>query len=116
MKVERGTLSPRVVITDDPPERNCRPAVDFLLRSLADSYGGECLAIIMTGMGDDGLKGCQLLKQQGSTIIAQDESSCVVYGMPRQIVEHGLADHICSLEQLPSKITSLVQIRATVCQ
>ncbi len=112
MKVDKaGGSPPRIVITDDPAERSCRPSVDYLFRSLANHYSDNCLAIIMTGMGDDGLQGCQLLKQQGATILAQDKESSVVYGMPRQIVEHELADAVCSLADLPAEIRCLVNQR-----
>ena len=93
----RRTASPtdsKLRVTDDPPEKCCKPSVDYLFRSLADQVGSRVLAVIMTGMGDDGYVGCKLLKQQGAFVIAQDAASCVVYGMPRQIIEHGLADLI----------------------
>ena len=87
---------------------SCRPSVDYLFRSVAAAYGAEALGIIMTGMGDDGADGCQLLKQNGATILAQDEASCVVYGMPRQIVERGLADGVCSLTAISATISEYV--------
>lgn len=101
-----GTL---LRVTDDPPEKNCRPSADYLFRSAAETYGSRTLAIIMTGMGDDGCAGCRVLKAQGATILAQDEASCVVYGMPRHIVREGLADEICPLNEIPARIVQLVR-------
>jgi len=100
--------SPTIRITDDPHENNCRPSVDYLFRSVAKSWPGQALSVILTGMGSDGLHGVRLLRDSGSVSIAQDESSCVVYGMPRAIVEAGLAHHIVPLTQISRLIQSLV--------
>jgi two-component system chemotaxis response regulator CheB len=100
MKLAGNALAASVVVTDDPPERSCRPSVDYLFRSVADIYGGQALAVILTGMGDDGTAGCRVLKRQGAQIAAQDQASCVVYGMPRQVAESGLADVICPLAEM----------------
>ncbi len=107
MKVVGGRAAALLQVADHPPERNCRPSVDYLFRSLSFVYGGSVLAVVMTGMGDDGTRGCRLLKRQGARILAQDEASCVVYGMPRWIVEEGLADGVHSLQQLSSSIISI---------
>ena len=115
MKVDRSALGTKLVVNDDPPERSCKPSVDYLFRSLAEQYGSECLPVIMTGMGNDGLLGCRLLKRRGASVVAQDEASSVVYGMPRQIIDNDLADAVCSLDQLPEKITSLVKCGALSC-
>jgi two-component system chemotaxis response regulator CheB len=103
---ERGRTT--VVITDDPPERACRPSVDYLFRSVAEVYGGSVLAVVLTGMGDDGTAGCAVLKQHGAQIAAQDRDSCVVYGMPRQVAEAGLADVVCPLDEMHDVILSAV--------
>ncbi len=84
-----------------PPENSCRPAVDVLFRSVANVYGGKSVGVILTGMGQDGLKGSRLLKEKGAFIIAQDEATCVVYGMPRAVVEAGLADMVLPLPEIP---------------
>lgn len=104
MKIEREDHGVFVRITDDPPERSCRPSADYLFRSAAEVYGGSVTAVIMTGMGDDGTEGCRLLKRRGAKVIAQDEASCVVYGMPRQVAEAGLADIVCTLTRIPDMI------------
>ena len=79
-------------ITTDPPENNCRPAVDYLFRSAAGVWQGNTLGVIMTGMGRDGVKGCQALKNRGGYVFAQEADGCVVYGMPKAVIEEGLAD------------------------
>lgn len=79
-------------ITDDPPENSCRPSVDYLFRSAADIYGPCALGVIMTGMGNDGADGCRRMYDRGARILAQDQASCVVFGMPRAPLEQGIAE------------------------
>ncbi|MEQ8791226.1 MAG: chemotaxis response regulator protein-glutamate methylesterase [Pirellulaceae bacterium] len=104
MKVENCGDGVQVRVTSDPPEKSCRPSVDYLFRSLAHVYGGRALGLIMTGMGDDGALGSQLMKRAGARIVAQEASTCVVYGMPRVIVEKQLADSVLPLDQLAGAI------------
>ncbi len=80
------------------------PGVDVMVESIADIYGKECLGVIMTGMGSDGCKGLQSLKNMGGTIIAQNEPSCIVYGMPRAVVDAGIADEIVPLDEIAARI------------
>jgi len=94
----------QIKITDDPPENSCKPAVDYLFRSVADYYVGRTTAVIMTGMGSDGTKGLEILKNKGSYIIAQDEKTCVVYGMPKIPIESGLADKVSPLDKIADEI------------
>ncbi|KAF0187887.1 MAG: CheY-like receiver and methylesterase domain-containing chemotaxis response [Desulfobulbaceae bacterium] len=97
-------------ITDDPPENSCRPSVDYLFRSVGDYYVGRTTAVIMTGMGSDGTKALQTLKQQkGAFVIAQNEMTCVVYGMPKAPIEQGLADVIAPLNKIADEITKSVR-------
>jgi len=96
-------------ITDDPPERSCKPAVDYLFRSVANQFGGRAVATILTGMGDDGTLGCQLLKRKGATILAQDEASCVVYGMPKSVTEAGVVDQTLPLGQMADGIIKAIR-------
>ena len=85
MKLERGPHGEAVIrITDDPPEHNCRPAVDYLFRSVALNFPGRSIAVILTGMGCDGTAGLRMLKRGGCASIAQDQASSVVFGMPRE--------------------------------
>ncbi|MBN1844055.1 MAG: chemotaxis response regulator protein-glutamate methylesterase [Sedimentisphaerales bacterium] len=107
MKVEKIPEGAITRITDDPPENSCRPSVDYLFRSVAYAYGTRAAGIIMTGMGNDGALGCRLLKRQGAVLLAQDEQTCVVYGMPRQPVEEGLVDGVVSLGDLAGEIIRL---------
>jgi two-component system chemotaxis response regulator CheB len=99
---------PVIELTDDPPENNCRPAVDYLFRSAAMRFPGRSLAVILTGMGSDGTIGLRLLKQQGCFVIAQDEASCVVYGMPKAAVDAGVADVILPLNSIAGRIAAIV--------
>lgn len=107
MKVQRDSGSVVVRITDDPPELSCKPSVNYLFRSVAEVYGGNALGVIMTGMGNDGTRGCRLLKERGATIVAQDRASCVVFGMPRELVEQGIADVVAPLDALAGEIVRL---------
>lgn len=95
-------------VTDDPPERNCRPSVDYLFRSVAHLYYGKATAVIMTGMGDDGVNGLDAIKRSGGRVLAQDAASCVVWGMPKSAVEAGLVDAELPLELLASAILATV--------
>jgi len=87
-----------------------------LFRSVASVYGGRTLAVILTGMGQDGLKGCETLRGLGARIYAQDEASSVVWGMPGFVAKSGLADKILPLDQIAGEITRAVasQVAARV--
>jgi two-component system chemotaxis response regulator CheB len=110
MKLVKDIDSARtIVITDDPPENNCKPSVDYFFRSVANNFPSKSVAAILTGMGSDGTVGLRLLKRQGCHIIAQDEASCVVYGMPRSAVEAGVVDEILTLEKIVPRIVDVVR-------
>ncbi len=94
----------RLVTHQGPPENSCRPAVDVLFRSAAEIYGSGVLAVVMTGMGQDGLKGCQAVSQAGGHIIVQDPGTCVIGSMPRAVIQAGLAPQIVSLGGLSEAI------------
>jgi two-component system chemotaxis response regulator CheB len=100
---------PLIELTDDPPENNCRPAVDYLFRSAANRFPGRSMAVILTGMGSDGTLGLRLLKRHGCFVIAQDEASSVVYGMPKAAVDAGVADAVLPLKSIASRIISVVK-------
>jgi two-component system, chemotaxis family, protein-glutamate methylesterase/glutaminase len=91
-----------------PAESSYRPSVDELFRSAAESYGGRVLGVVMTGMGNDGTKGAAHIRSQGGTVITEDESSCVVYGMPRAVVEAGASDRSVPLSELPRVIQEML--------
>ena len=95
-------------LSESPPENSVRPSVDVLFRSAADAYGGHVLAIIMTGMGSDGLKGVRELKKLGCYCLSQSEATCVVYGMPRAVDEAALSDERVALDDLADRITQLI--------
>ena len=111
MKIVAGAdgKSRIVRITDDPPENSCKPSVDYLFRSVAHHYVGRATGVIMTGMGTDGNKSLKLLKNNGATIIAQDEISCVVYGMSKEPIEAGIADVIAPLDNIANEISKTVK-------
>ncbi|MBF0218094.1 MAG: chemotaxis response regulator protein-glutamate methylesterase [Gammaproteobacteria bacterium] len=105
MGVNRQRL---ITVTDDPPENNCRPSVDYLFRCVATEYGGAVVAVVMTGMGSDGKLGMQQLLAKGARTIAQDRDSSTVYGMPKAVIEAGLAQVVVSLDQLADVLTKSV--------
>jgi two-component system, chemotaxis family, protein-glutamate methylesterase/glutaminase len=98
LEVQRraGTVLTR--LTGAPPENFCRPSVDVLFRSVARSHGRAALAVVLTGMGQDGRRGCEPLRAAGAEIVAQDEATSVVWGMPGAVVSAGLADTVLPLE------------------
>lgn len=116
MKIEAGSDGKKRVIkiTDDPPENSCKPSADYLFRSVANHYIGRATGVIMTGMGSDGSKGLQQMKENGATIIAQNEASCVVYGMPKEPIEKGVADIVVPLEDIASEITKTIPLTASL--
>ena len=115
MKVVRESTRLKIRITDDPPENNCLPSVDYLFRSVTRVFGPNAVAVIMTGMGTDGAQGCRQMKQRGAKIIAQDEASCVVFGMPRGPVEEGIADLVLPLNDIAAQIVRLARRGAVAC-
>jgi two-component system chemotaxis response regulator CheB len=103
----------RAQITDDPPENNCRPAVDYLFRSAANGFPGRAMAVILTGMGNDGTLGLRLLKRHGCFSIAQDEATSVVFGMPKSAIEAGVVDVVLPLDTIAAKILATVKGRGS---
>ncbi len=104
LKVSGNGSGARVCLDQSPPQNSCRPAVDALFSSIGEAYGGAVIAVILTGMGQDGLRGVEILKAQGASILAQDEASSVVWGMPGAVVNAGLADCVLPLEQVVPEI------------
>lgn len=94
------------VVADGPPVNRHRPSVDVLFRSTAECAGADALGIILTGMGDDGARGLKLLHDRGARTIAQDEQTCVVFGMPKEAISLGAADHVLPLDQVAGAISS----------
>lgn len=107
--VSLGVGGRRAELTDDPPENFCRPAVDYTFRSVAEVYGDAALGVILTGMGKDGTAGLREMKLRGARVIAQDEASCVVYGMPREAKMAGVVDLELPLDRISDAIVASVQ-------
>lgn len=93
-----------VSLNQDPPENHCRPSADVLFRSVAQYFKNKAIGVILTGMGQDGFLGLKLMKEHGAPIIAQDKASCVVWGMPRFVVEAGLADSEVDIRDVAEEI------------
>ncbi|MBD2453986.1 chemotaxis response regulator protein-glutamate methylesterase [Nostoc sp. FACHB-87] len=106
--VQREGTKVRLAIHQAPPENSCRPSVDVLLRSVAQVYGAGAIAVMLTGMGQDGLHGCQCIREVGGQVLAQDEASSVVWGMPGFVVNAGLANQVVPLEQMADEIIQRV--------
>ena len=104
LKVASDGGGVRVRLDQAPPLNSCRPAVDALFTSIADVYGGAVIAVVLTGMGQDGLRGAEILRAQGASVLAQDEASSVVWGMPGAVVNAGLADRVLPLDQVVPEI------------
>ena len=108
MVVKRVGARRRLGLNQDPPQNSCRPAVDVLFRSVAAAYGPNVLGVVMTGMGADGVRGSQAIREAGGEVIVQDEASSVVWGMPGLVHEAGQDDGVYPLHQLASEITRRV--------
>ncbi|MCD4786871.1 MAG: chemotaxis response regulator protein-glutamate methylesterase [Desulfobacterales bacterium] len=96
-------------ITDDPPENSCKPSADYLFRSIANHYAGRATGVIMTGMGSDGANGLKLMKQNGAFIVAQDEKTSIIYGMPKKAIESGIVDVVAPLDAMAEEICRTVR-------
>jgi two-component system, chemotaxis family, protein-glutamate methylesterase/glutaminase len=97
-------------LNQEAMENSCRPAVDVLFRSVGEVYGGATVSAILTGMGQDGLRGVETLRHLGGYVIAQDEASSVVWGMPGFVARAGLADTVCDLKAVPGEIMRHVRM------
>ncbi len=104
MRVVRKGTSIVAALDQGPHENSCRPAADVLFRSAAEMYGGGCIAAVLTGMGQDGLRGTEVLRAKGAYVIAQDEQTSVVWGMPGFVVRAGLADAVLPLKAIVPEI------------
>jgi two-component system chemotaxis response regulator CheB len=109
MKVASNGNGVRVILDQGPRQNSCRPAVDALFTSAGEVYGGAVVAAVLTGMGQDGLRGAGILKALGATILAQDEASSVVWGMPGAVVEAGFADRVLPLDGVVPEILRITE-------
>jgi len=104
----RGTAT-LTQLSGAPPENSCRPAVDVMFRSVATIYGASAFATVLTGMGQDGRGGAKVLRDAGAEILAQDEATSVVWGMPGAVVGAGLADEILPLDRIAAFLVNRVK-------
>jgi two-component system chemotaxis response regulator CheB len=95
-----------VSVKDGPLVNHQRPSADVLFKSTAENAGANALGVILTGMGADGARGLLQMREAGAITIAQDEQSCVIYGMPKEAVKRGAASKVVSLERIPREIVS----------
>jgi two-component system, chemotaxis family, protein-glutamate methylesterase/glutaminase len=107
MRVARGADGPTIALGDDPAINFCKPSVDALFASAAETWGGSSLALVLTGMGSDGTRGAQAIIAAGGSVIAQDEATSVVWGMPRSVAQAGLCAAVMPLDHIAGKITRL---------
>jgi two-component system, chemotaxis family, protein-glutamate methylesterase/glutaminase len=98
-------------ISDEPVSVLYRPSADIMMKSAASTFRGPLLGVIMTGMGKDGVDGLKCIKSKGGYVIAQDEESCIVYGMPQAALDEGLVDSMVSLENIALAFTRLTKLR-----
>jgi two-component system, chemotaxis family, protein-glutamate methylesterase/glutaminase len=108
MRLHQSGPELAISLDQSPPENSCRPAVDVLFRSVAETCGPAAIALILTGMGQDGLRGTQCLKALGACVVAQDEASSVVWGMPGAVVNAGLADTVVPLDDVIPEVLKRV--------
>ncbi len=101
---ETGTIG----LNKNPPVHGVRPAIDVTLASLVKKYGPSVISVILTGMGNDGTNGCALVHNAGGRVIAEDASTCVVYGMPRSVAEAGIVDEVTPLTDIARAIVQAV--------
>jgi two-component system chemotaxis response regulator CheB len=109
MTVDRDGTVVRVRLQRGPPQNSCRPAADVLFRSVAQVFGPNSLAVVLTGMGQDGLRGSEAIRAAGGQVIAQDESTSVVWGMPGFVARAGLADRVLPLGLVAPEIVRRVR-------
>ena len=107
MRVVRGRDGPSIALGDDPPINFCKPAVDPLLSSAAAVWGAASLALVLTGMGSDGTRGAGEIVAAGGSVIAQDEATSVVWGMPRSVAQAGLCSAVLPLDKIAAKVNRL---------
>lgn len=100
LRLQQIHANVQLILEHTPPQNFCRPSVDVLFESVAQVYGDRALGIILTGMGQDGLRGCQAIYDRGGQILVQDEASSVVWGMPGFVANAGLADAVLPLDQM----------------
>jgi two-component system chemotaxis response regulator CheB len=110
LELQREGLAVKAVLSQAPPDNSCRPAVDVLFRTAAAAYQSGCLAAVLTGMGQDGLRGGEEVVRAGGMLIAQDRASSVVWGMPRAVAEAGLTSYVLPLSSVAREVLRITDI------
>ncbi len=110
MVVKREGTQIVLAMNQDPPENSCRPAVDVMFRSVAKVYRAHVLAAVLTGMGQDGMRGAEVIREAGGQVLAQDEASSVVWGMPGAVVHAGFSHAVVPLSQMATEIMRKVRV------
>jgi two-component system chemotaxis response regulator CheB len=105
--IREGASGATLRLSHAEAENHCRPAADVMLRSVAEAYGAGVLAVVLTGMGEDGRRGCEAVRAAGGRVIVQDEASSVVWGMPGAVANAGAANAIVPLGEIASAIATL---------
>lgn len=108
MQIEEVDKAKKITLNQGPPENYCRPAVNPMLRSVAEQYGSKVLVVILTGMGFDGAAGGENIVAAGGTIIAQDEETSVVWGMPGAVASAGLCTAVLPIDELAPYVTEFM--------
>lgn len=98
-----------IALNQEKPRCGLRPAVDVTMEAAVKVYGSRCVGVILTGMGNDGTQGCAMIKAGGGKVLAEHESTCVVYGMPRSVVEAGLADRVVPVQKMVDEIKAFCE-------
>lgn len=114
LEIHKVGLQLSLRLTLDPPENSCRPAADVLFRSVVRQFSGAVLGVVLSGMGQDGLRGCKALVEAGGQVIVQDQATSVVWGMPGSVAQAGLAGQVLPLDQIAGAITSRVMKKAVL--
>ena len=100
-----------IVVSEEPKEALYKPSANELMDSVGKTFGRKALGVMLTGMGNDGLNGAKVLKASGGRLIAQSEQTCVVYGMPKAIVDAGIADEVIDLDSMAQAIIDNLYVR-----
>lgn len=111
MIVRREGTQVKLQLHQSPPENSCRPSVDVLFRSVVQAYGAGTLGIVLTGMGQDGLHGCEYIREAGGQVLVQDEISSVVWGMPGIVAQAGLANQVVPLKEMAGEVMKRLRNR-----
>ncbi len=107
MRLKGSASAATIDITDDAPVKHCKPSVDYLFSTVADVFGSSTLAVILTGMGDDGTEGCRQLKNKNAFVFVQSGDTCVVNGMPKAAIDAGVVDTVLPLSEIAPALASV---------